>query len=47
VFPIYLALAKQLEFEIPFPQAQQHLSEIAELESSAKCTSGWILWTSA
>jgi hypothetical protein len=32
VFPIYLALAKQLEFEIPFPQAQQNLSEIAELE---------------
>jgi hypothetical protein len=32
VFPIYLALAKQLEFEIPFPQAQHNLSEIAELE---------------
>ncbi len=32
MFPIYLALAKQLEFEIPFPQAQHNLSEIAELE---------------
>jgi hypothetical protein len=32
VFPIYLALAKQLEFEIPFPQAKRNLPEIAELE---------------
>jgi len=32
VFPIYLALAKQLEFEIPFPQAKQNLPEIADLE---------------
>ena len=32
VFPIYLALAKQLEFEIPFPQAQRNLPEIADLE---------------
>ena len=32
MFPIYLALAKQLEFEIPFPQAKRNLPEIAELE---------------
>jgi len=32
VFPIYLALAKQLEFEIPFPQAKRSLPEIADLE---------------
>ena len=32
VFPIYLALAKQLEFEIPFPQAHRNLPEIADLE---------------
>ena len=32
MFPIYLALAKQLEFEIPFPQAQRNLPEIADLE---------------
>jgi hypothetical protein len=32
VFPIYLALAKQLEFEIPFPQAKRNLPEIADLE---------------
>ncbi len=32
VFPIYLALAKQLEFEIPFPQAKRNLPEITDLE---------------
>ena len=32
VFPIYLALAKQLEFEIPFPPAKRNLPEIADLE---------------
>jgi hypothetical protein len=32
VFPIYLALAKQLEFEIPFPQAQRNLPEKADQE---------------
>jgi hypothetical protein len=32
VFPIYLALAKQLEFEIPFPQAKRNLPEKPELE---------------
>jgi hypothetical protein len=32
VFPIYLALAKQLEFEIPFPQPKRNLPEIADLE---------------
>ena len=32
VFPIYLALAKQLEFEIPFPQAKRTLPEKPELE---------------
>ena len=32
VFPIYLALAKQLEIEIPFPQDKRSLPEKAELE---------------
>ncbi|MGB2898531.1 MAG: hypothetical protein WBB89_04640 [Candidatus Acidiferrum sp.] len=32
VFPIYLALAKQLEIEIPFPQAKRNLPEKPELE---------------
>jgi len=32
VFPIYLALAKQLEFEIPFPQAKRNLPDVADLE---------------
>jgi hypothetical protein len=32
VFPIYLALAKQLEIEIPFPQAKQNLPEKPDLE---------------
>jgi hypothetical protein len=32
VFPIYLALAKQLEFEIPFNNAQRNLPEKVELE---------------
>ena len=32
VFPIYLALAKQLEIEIPFPQAERNLPEKPELE---------------
>lgn len=32
VFPIYLALAKQLEFEIPFPQGKRNLPEKPELE---------------
>jgi hypothetical protein len=29
-FPIYVALAKQLEFEIPFPQSKRNLPEKAE-----------------
>jgi len=33
VFPIYLALAKQLEFEIPFSQAKRNLPEKADLET--------------
>lgn len=33
VFPIYLALAKQLEFEIPFTQAKRNLPEKPELET--------------
>ena len=33
VFPIYLALAKQLEFEIPFTQAKRNLPEKADLET--------------
>jgi hypothetical protein len=33
VFPIYLALAKQLEFEIPFPQAKRTLPEKPDLET--------------
>jgi hypothetical protein len=32
VFPIYLALGKQLEIEIPFPQAKRSLPEKPELE---------------
>lgn len=32
VFPIYLALAKQLEIEIPFPQAKRNLPEKPEME---------------
>jgi hypothetical protein len=32
VFPIYLALAKQLQFEIPFPQNKRVLPEKAELD---------------
>ena len=33
VFPIYLALAKQLEFEIPFSQAKRNLPEKPDLET--------------
>jgi hypothetical protein len=32
VFPIYLALAKQLEIEIPFPQAKRNLPEKPDLD---------------
>src|SRR5262249_45799473 len=32
VFPIYLALAKQLEIEIPFPQAKRNLPEKPDIE---------------
>jgi hypothetical protein len=32
VFPIYLALAKQLEIAIPFPQAKRNLPEKPEIE---------------
>jgi hypothetical protein len=32
VFPIYLALAKQLEFEIPFSQAKRNLPEKPDLD---------------
>lgn len=32
VFPIYLALAKQLEIEIPFPQEKRNLPEKPDLE---------------
>lgn len=33
VFPIYLALAKQLKFEIPFTQAKRNLPEKPDLET--------------
>src|SRR5258706_101090 len=33
VFPIYLALAKQLEFEVPFTQAKRNLPEKPDLET--------------
>jgi hypothetical protein len=33
IFPIYLALAKQLEFEIPFTQAKRNLPEKPDLET--------------
>ncbi len=32
VFPIYLALAKQLEIDIPFPQAKRNLPEKPDIE---------------
>ena len=32
VFPIYLALAKQLETEVPFPQAKRNLPEKPDIE---------------
>ena len=32
VFPIYLALAKQLEIEVPFPQAKRNLPEKPDIE---------------
>jgi hypothetical protein len=32
VFPIYLALAKQLEIDVPFPQEKRNLPEKADLE---------------
>ena len=32
LFPIYLALAKQLIIEIPFPQEKRHLGEKPELD---------------
>ena len=36
VFPIYLALAKQLQIEIPFPQAKRNLPEKLDLELFSK-----------
>jgi len=36
VFPIYLALAKQLTIEIPFPPDKRHLPEKPDLESFSK-----------
>ncbi len=36
VFPIYLALAKQLEIEIPFPQAKRNLPEKPDLETFSR-----------
>jgi hypothetical protein len=36
VFPIYLALAKQLTLEIPFPPDKRHLPEKPDLETFAK-----------
>jgi hypothetical protein len=41
VFPIYLALAKQLEIQIPFPQAERILPEKAELALFTKIQS-WL-----
>jgi hypothetical protein len=41
VFPIYLALAKQLEIEIPFPPAQRALPEKMDLELFGKVQS-WL-----
>jgi len=41
VFPIYLALAKQLEIQIPFPQAERILPEKAELALFTKIHS-WL-----
>src|ERR1700735_2637242 len=36
VFPIYLALAKQLTLEIPFPPDKRHLPEKPDLETFSK-----------
>src|ERR1700687_1072045 len=41
VFPIYLALAKQLEIQIPFPQAERILPEKPELALFSKLQS-WL-----
>ena len=41
VFPIYLALAKQLEIEIPFPQGKRNLPEKPELELFSQ-VQGWL-----
>jgi hypothetical protein len=41
VFPIYLALAKQLEFAIPFTNAQRNLPEKPDLELFSKVQS-WL-----
>jgi hypothetical protein len=41
VFPIYLALAKQLEIQIPFPQAERILPEKPELALFSKIQS-WL-----
>jgi len=41
VFPIYLALAKQLEIQIPFPQAERILPEKTELALFTKIQS-WL-----
>jgi hypothetical protein len=36
VFPIYLALARQLSVEIPFPPDKRHLPEKPDLETFSK-----------
>jgi hypothetical protein len=41
VFPIYLALAKQLEVEIPFPQAKRTLPEKPDMETFSQVQS-WL-----
>lgn len=47
VFPIYLALAKQLEIEIPIPQAKRNFRRSQTRTSPTRCRIGWIQWISA
>jgi len=41
VFPIYIALAKQLEIEIPFPQAKRNLPDKPDIELFSE-VQGWL-----
>ena len=45
LFPIYLALAKQLTIEVPIPQDKRNLPENPISLSSLSCKPGSTLWT--